>query len=151
LQGGQIGYNWQFGGFLAGIEGDLSFSGIDGDAFFGGKNVESELDWMATVRGRAGALVADGVLVYTTVGVAWGDWNDRVPALGIRASNTYVGYTAGGGVEAAISSKMTVKLEYQFLDFGDESHSWNVGGVPGTANFDHQLHTVRLGVNFKLN
>ena len=36
LLGGQVGYNWQFGSVVAGIEGDLAFSNADGnDNIFG--------------------------------------------------------------------------------------------------------------------
>ncbi len=76
LAGGQLGYNWELAGFLVGLEGDISFSDFEGDAFFGCKTASSELDWLATLRARAGVMATNDVLIYGTGGVAWGDWEE---------------------------------------------------------------------------
>jgi outer membrane immunogenic protein len=153
LGGGQIGYNWNLGGVILGVEADLAFTNIEGDSFFGGKNQASELDWMATVRGRAGMLIRDNMLVYGTAGVVWGGWDDSATPIVVphRWSTVYTGYTVGGGIESIITRNVSVKLEYLFVDFGDATHKWTDSGLSGTATFDHEVHTVRLGVNFKLN
>jgi outer membrane immunogenic protein len=148
IGGGQVGYNLTIGKVLLGIEGDIAFAGIDGDTFFEGKNAQSEMDWIATLRARAGLLATDKVLVYGTGGVAWAGWNDSIGGVVTGDwSTTYTGYAAGGGIEAIVAKGVSLKLEYLFVDFGDETH--NAGG--STANFDHEVHTIKIGVNFKLN
>ena len=154
LAGAQIGYNWNLAGFLVGLESDISFSAIEGDAFFGGKKPTSELDWLATLRARAGVFVTDHVLIYGTGGVAWGDWEDSFVPTETRNtwSNWQTGWTVGGGVETKVTEWVSIKAEYLYVDFGDDTHTWTdtVGDASGTATFDHQIHTVRVGLNVKL-
>ena len=146
IAGAQIGYNWKLAGFLVGLESDISFSAIEGDAFFGAKSVSSELDWMATLRARAGALVTDHVLIYGTGGVAWGDWKDSFQSNSF--SDVETGWTAGGGVETKVTEWVSLKAEYLYVDFGDETHAF--AAPSATVKFDHQIHTVRVGLNVKL-
>lgn len=150
--GAQIGVNWLAAHQLVlGLESDVSFADIDGDAFFGGKNASSELETFGTARARAGILVTPSTLIYATGGLAWGDWSDNfVPVtLNNRSSDVYVGWTAGGGFETSLSERVSFKAEYLYMDFGDETKNWSDSGLTGTVNFDHQIHTVRLGVNYK--
>lgn len=105
LAGAQIGYNWELAGFLVGLEGDISFSAVEGDAFFGAKSASSDLDWLSTLRARAGVLATNDILIYGTGGVAWGDWNETFNPIGTRNSwsDIRTGWTGGGGVEAKVS------------------------------------------------
>lgn len=159
IAGAQIGYNWKLAGFLVGLESDISFTDIEGDAFFGGKvgdSADSSLDWMATLRARAGAPVTDSVLIYGTGGVAWGDWEDGfVPSTTRNSwSNVETGWTAGGGVETKVTEWVSIKAEYLYVDFGDKTHTFSEPSrnpPTGTVTFDHHLHTVRVGLNVKLN
>lgn len=146
--GGQIGFNKSYGGLILGIEGDVAFTNIEGDAFFTGKNATSELDWMATLRARAGGVVMDGTMAYVTAGIAWGAWNDSgsIGAINASASDVRTGFTVGGGFETKLSQSMSLKLEYLFVDFGSASQ---VVVVP--THFDHEIHTIKIGINFKLN
>ena len=151
MGGIQGGYNWAWGDLLVGVEGDFSYGKIDGDAFFGGKNPESELDWLATLRGRAGFFAMNNVLVYGTGGVAWGEWqNSYTPFLTRNTwTNTYVGWTAGAGIETKITESISVKTEYLHVDFGDKKQDWT-DAAPGQVEFGHDLDIVRVGLNFKL-
>jgi outer membrane immunogenic protein len=157
LGGGQIGYNWDLVGFLVGVEGDFAFSEIDGDSIFSGKNASSSLDWLATIRARGGFLITPDTLLYGTVGIAWGDWTDRFNPISISQSwsDVYTGWTVGGGVETKLTNAISIKVEYLYIDFGNESNSFNVTSPPlvaaGSAGFDHELHTVKVGLNLKLN
>ena len=152
--GAQIGLNRQISDRLVvGLESDVSFSDISGDNFFGGKAASSQLDMFGTIRARAGVLIRPNTLLYATGGLAWGDWNDRVTMLGETNSFSGVdwGWTVGGGVETYLSDTLSVKFEYLYLDFGDKSRQWTDGfGGQGTMDIDHQIHTLRLGVNYKL-
>lgn len=88
IGGGQIGYQWQFGTWVAGIEADIQ--GIGGNnnsgtfvktahlAFDGGQNwvgtatFERDNSWLGTLRGRIGFLWTPAFLVYATGGLAYG-------------------------------------------------------------------------------
>lgn len=151
--GAQIGLNRQVNDRLVvGLEADISFSDISGDAFFGGKAASSQVDMFGTARVRAGILVRPNTLLYATGGLAWADWNDTfVPDTTANSfSDIQIGWTIGGGVETMLSDKLSFKVEYLYLDFGDETHQWVDGAGSGTVSFDHQIHTIRLGVNYKL-
>jgi outer membrane immunogenic protein len=87
IGGGQIGYNWQFGAWVAGVETDIQGSTIKGSAAgassipvpgFAGDAIQTsittsdKLDYLGTVRGRLGYTVTPAVLVYATGGLAYG-------------------------------------------------------------------------------
>ena len=174
--GGQLGYNWQFNNVVAGLEGDIQFSGIEGNldasrTYLGGGNptqtlsASGKLDWFATIRGRLGWLVTPAVLLYGTGGVAFGDtqynwaWNDSV---GFRAtgtaSNKKTGWVAGGGVEWMFMPRWSVKVEYQYLDFGSVNPAtmpelFGAGGAPTAyaitpSGLKSKFNTVRAGLNY---
>lgn len=140
--GGQVGYNWQAGQFLYGIEGDFNGADIDDSGAVAGGVATTELSWISTLRGRVG-FVRDKTLLYATAGVAFADI-DRTfnsAALNFSESDVETGYVVGGGVEHALTDRWSTKLEYQYLNFDS-------GGAPFGSD-DLDLHTVRLGVNYK--
>src|SRR5271157_2220919 len=105
IGGATVGYNRQWGNLVAGLEGDLSGSGIDGNtscpnhAFTCGTNT----DWLATVRPRIGYTM-DSFMPYATGGLAVGDVNvhsflNTTGGNGVNYTQTKVGWTTGAGVE----------------------------------------------------
>jgi outer membrane immunogenic protein len=71
------------------------------------------------------------------------------------ASRTHIGYAVGGGFEHAFSHHLSLKVEYQYINFGSEHYVMleTVGAVR-TQFADHtdtqtDFHTVRLGLNYK--
>src|SRR5215207_2796824 len=64
--GGQLGYNWQFGQWVFGVETDIQYSGQDDSFFVGATSVRNELDWFGTLRGRIGWAGWDRWLPYFT-------------------------------------------------------------------------------------
>ena len=160
--GGQAGYNFQTGMFVYGVEGDLNW--VDGkvSAAFGpplvgaALNATSNLDWMATIRGRLG-LAFSQILVYGTGGVAFARFSDAwgFAVLGAHEfsnSETRSGWTAGGGVEYMFARNWTAKVEGLYADFGSTDVTvLNPGGQAGpyTSRFQHKVSTVRAGLNWK--
>ena len=87
LGGGEIGYNWQYGRFVYGIETDISGASISGSSSFSSSvqpagfplnavNVSAvateKLDYLGTLRARTGFLATPSLLVYATSGLAYG-------------------------------------------------------------------------------
>src|SRR5205823_13998737 len=83
--GAQLGYNWQIGSVVTGLEADIQGSDIKGSAranaiFFGTAipdpqvvlSSETKLAWFGTVRGRIGVTVTPDLLLYGTGGLAYG-------------------------------------------------------------------------------
>jgi outer membrane immunogenic protein len=69
--GGYAGFNLQLNPFVVGVEGDVN--GGNGDSAThvrGGYSVRTDIDALASVRGRVG-LAADRLLFFATGGRAW--------------------------------------------------------------------------------
>jgi outer membrane immunogenic protein len=66
------------------------------------------------------------------------------------ASETRVGWTVGTGVEWAVWENWSVKLEYDYLDFGSRTVTFNdplLGAA--TINVSQRISEVKLGVNYR--
>lgn len=149
--GGQIGYNAQFGNFVLGAEADLQGGDISGStsgniAGIGATAASSEVNWLSTVRARAG-FAADRVLLYATGGVAWADMDFSLSdgATTFSGNDTLTGYAVGAGVEWALGLNWTARAEYLYVDLEDAKFSG--GGT--AASFDNAFHTMRVGLNYK--
>jgi outer membrane immunogenic protein len=158
--GVQIGYNWQRGAFVFGVEGDLEISNIKDDfkGLFGANffDARKELDYFSTIRGRLGYSFGN-VLVYGTGGFAYGAVHNRVFVNGVADAHkdtTETGFAAGGGVEYALTPQLSLKAEYQFIDLGSYKMSAPVvppnGVVITTSTIENNFNTVRFGVNYRL-
>ena len=149
LAGGQIGFNLQSGSFLIGIEGDGSWAKIDGSGSFtfdaweapGPEytwNIDTDVEWLASLRGRIGLLVSPNFLIYGTGGVAWAGIDvhqqticharkcgrvqanpNPIQTTNLRSSETVTGWVAGLGAEWKLAQNLSVKAEWQHYDFGD--------------------------------
>jgi outer membrane immunogenic protein len=166
IGGGQIGYNWQNGPALFGVEADFQASGLKGTlnapcppgfcAPLGlGASFTQKMPWFGTVRARLG-VATDAWLIYVTGGYAYArfDAEATATALGgaasISTSETRNGWTVGGGIEAALSRNWSAKVEYLYLDFGTSNISWAIPGLP-VINDASKIHSnvARAGVNYR--
>jgi outer membrane immunogenic protein len=161
--GGQIGYNFQSGNVVYGLEAD--FSGVSNKASaiinppvtFTPVTATTQLSWMATVRGRLGVTFSP-TLLYVTGGLAVARFKDTWGAVAFPfppeydSSKTRAGWTVGGGVEHMFARNWTAKIEALYADFGDWTVAHRTGfGVVGPyrSRFEHQVVTVRGGLNYK--
>jgi len=133
---------------VLGIEGDGDWSGIKGSTNgiacpTGSCNVRN--DWLATVRGRLG-YDWGRFMPYVTGGAAFGDIKMTPVGLGSE-TDTRFGWTAGAGVEFAISGPWTAKVEYLYADLGDATCSAATCGV--STNVDFNTSIVRGGLNYR--
>jgi len=237
--GAQAGYNWQFGSWVLGIEGDMQGSGQDrvqsGEIIFNHVSVAAlaplapaaitacqfsatgpnpcqfnfanhwELPWFGTVRARVG-WAWDRFMIYATGGLAGGEgrtdftftqnfldvpggitnpaspgkscFSVLAPPPGAPAPCPTVahvqdaflraGWTAGGGIEWAISNILSVKAEYLFMDLGSHTVTWTgtqafafnpgnsscTNGAVSPHCLSETIHMrdnlVRVGLNLKL-
>jgi outer membrane immunogenic protein len=132
LGGGQIGHNWQNGNYVVGLEADIDgvLAKSSTTAVFPGGGVQPsttfsrEMDWVSTVRARAGYMVMPAFLIYGTAGLAVGETkvaNAFSLSTASASTATSVGWTAGGGAEWMFAPGWSVKGEYLFVDLGDHS------------------------------
>lgn len=140
IGGGTLGYNFQSGQIVWGLETDFSYANIDGSTGCGG-SCSGGLDWLWTVRGRVG-LDMNGWMPYITGGYAMADvFGDNGVGSG---SDTVSGWTVGGGLEVKLDRNWSFKGEYLYVDVGD---SFGTQGVDRATLED--LHIVRAGINYK--
>ena len=153
------GYNWQTGPWVIGVEGDISWSGIK-DTFNDNNgsfycttpfNCVTNLKWLGTDRARLG-YAWDRYLVYVTGGFAYGgvDATHTNDATETDETKTRVGWTLGGGIEAMLMPHWSAKLEYLYVDLGDQTNFHVIPSFGGAAqSVLVKTSIVRLGINYR--
>jgi outer membrane immunogenic protein len=138
--GGTLGYNWQTGNFVLGVEADAAWADVGATVGV----FETRIRDMGTVRGRVG-YAFDQVLIYGTGGFAWAD--NRLTIVGVSDNKIHTGWTAGAGVEVMFAPKWSVKAEYLYRSLQGETYF--TGIVPGgLASGTLNLNSVQVGVNY---
>lgn len=149
-----LGYNWQSGPLVFGIEGDYSFANIYGSSSVCGVPAlfahpcSTQLDAFGTLRGRVGyAMGANGwVLPYLTGGAAVGHLRGYDGLIGAEGSAFRPGWTAGVGIEAKFAPQWSAKLEYLHVDLGSAAIFEIIPGTPERVSFRADM--VRAGINY---
>jgi outer membrane immunogenic protein len=135
LLGGQIGYNWQNGQFVFGVETDMQWSNAD-DVNVSQKFTAS---WFGTTRGRIGYAM-NNILAYGTGGLAYGGL--ELETGGQSESRSHYGWTLGVGMEVGLTPNWTAKVEYLYFDLTDRTYF--TGDAHGLES-----SVLRAGVNYK--
>ena len=156
LGGGQIGYNYQTGSWVFGIEGDYSAADVklNQSGGPGGFTATIKNDFFATAAGRV-AYAFDRLLIFGKGGAAWTrDKLDVSNATGGTGTGRFdrTGWVAGAGIEYGILNNLSIKAEYNYLQFGNVTETLTTTGgllaLPSIAKLS--THIVKLGVNFRL-
>jgi len=151
LGGGTVGYNWQAGQVIFGVEADAAGSSVKASATSQGVTVNDKIPALGSATGRLGFAV-DSALLYAKGGYAWA--NNSVNALALGASFTdskvHSGWTIGGGGEYMFLPRWSAKAEYMYSDFASVNYFGTV--VPGGIDSGRQqIHSVKAGVNYHFN
>ncbi|GAA2849584.1 outer membrane immunogenic protein [Aminobacter aminovorans] len=153
IGGVHAGYNWQSGQVVYGIEGDFEFAAVDGGYRLDNDNgTDFDMNWQASIRGRLGFVPMERLLVYGTVGAAFANLEYTYVSAGTTFESfdeTKVGWTAGAGIEYAVTDNITTRLEYRYTDFGSVSNLSSVAFPGFTYDHDPQFHAVRVGLSYK--
>lgn len=151
LLGGQIGYNWQMGSTVLGLESDLDWAKLSGStgsggvcATDGGGTCRTEQSWFGTTRARLGYAFGS-FLPYVTGGLAYGDIKAVQP--GVTSRDTKAGWTAGAGVEYGFTRNWSAKAEYLHIDLGTATF---MGAASGTSTLKTPIteDILRAGLNY---
>ena len=152
LFGGQLGYSWQTGPIVLGVETDLDWAHISGSlaglggvcGADGGGQCTTKQDWLGTTRGRIGYAFGNW-LPYVTGGVAYGDIQAVQPTG--TSSKINAGWTAGAGLEYSLNRNWSAKVEYLHLDLGTASFFGAASQSP-SLNAPGTNDVVRAGINY---
>ncbi len=154
------GYNWQIGNLLLGLEADLQAVDLDGATHTGAIHYPArsgqytvtsfaDTNWLFTARPRIGWVVPNNWMLYATGGVAvtqlhsnfsFVDTNRTFESGSVDAPKA--GYAVGGGVEAPLTDRLSVKAEYLFVDFGNTAGSVTANNL--APFFPNQTFTSAL-------
>jgi outer membrane immunogenic protein len=153
LIGGTIGYNTQnMGPFVFGEEFDFDWRGINATipAPSCAPNCELKSDWLATARLRFG-YAFDRFLPYVTGGVSIGDITQESAGQQFgQAKSVSFNWTAGAGLEFAISGPLTAKLEYLYVNHTNTACNAECSGGLGPIHMGLNENIFRVGLNYKL-
>jgi outer membrane immunogenic protein len=173
LGGGQVGYNWQSGWAVFGVQADIAGLDVKGTTpCIVLLSCTTKSDWLATATGRIGAVVADRGLVYVKGGAAWLNSTNSVnlPNLGAAGGGiingqeltsketTTWGWTVGLGVEYMIAPNWTAFIEYDYMDFDKKNEAFNLnlaalgvgaGAITVNADLKNKLSIAKVGVNYR--
>ena len=138
------GYNWQIGRTVLGVEADIGTGNLKSATATTFGTLNTELNSMGSVRGRAGVLLTPALLLYGTGGFAWSNYDVGLSS-GQSQSKTFTGYQLGAGAELMISSNVTLRTEYIYTGLGREVLS--TGGL--VSGFDPSSQAIRAGVAIK--
>jgi opacity protein-like surface antigen len=181
LGGGDVGYNYQMGQWVLGLEGDIAWTNTRGSKACGtfsaalalptnalfNMTCHDQLSWLATTTARVG-YAWDRALYYVKAGGAFtheefsvtcnlgGGLNVAGPQScydpkgtlvnSISASSDRFGWTAGFGVEFALTDSWSAKAETDYIAFGNKSYS-----SPDGTTFSTKLDVweTKVGVNYR--
>lgn len=145
--GGTLGYNFQSGPGVFGVEVDGAWSGMNYSTTGFGVTVSDKLQAFGSVTGRLG-WAASAVLLYVKGGYAWADNQLSATGFGVTLSENqfHSGWTIGGGLEYLFVPDWSAKVEYMYADYGNATYLSNL--VPGGLGFGFTTHTVKAGINY---
>src|SRR5262249_29671102 len=164
IAGGQIGFNWQAGMVVFGAEFDAQWSGQQGTAAVvclpactaaetvkirslttGRARVGLAFDWLMPYVTAGGALVNAQDNLTVTVGGVTGNFQSL--------SNTTLGWTAGAGVDIALSSNWSARLEYLHIRANDLNSAAPIPGFLGAGQVTESAafrdNIIRVGLNYR--
>jgi outer membrane immunogenic protein len=178
VAGGQAGYNWQFGRWVAGLEVDGSATQIRGTSaplvrtgagFSITDTASDDVKYLGAARARVGGVpfANTDILLYGTAGLAWERVNRTdatlllVPPVTQFTSNVtprdHFGWVAGAGGEFRIGAGNWIgRVEYLHYDFGTVEPTTSIAttGLVPAVNFADKggrqtIDVVRGGVSYK--
>jgi outer membrane immunogenic protein len=153
--GGQIGYNWQAGGWVFGLEAQgnwADFQGSNVSAAFPAFTNRSKIEAFGLFTGRVGYAWNNALLYVRGGGAVASDKYDyftTVGGLGVgTASETRWGATVGAGLEYGFTPNWSVAVQYDHLFLG----SRDIGFASPTLTVDRikqDADVVTARINYR--
>ncbi len=142
----ELGYDRQFGRFVAGVFFNYDFTSINTSGNIDGFGASYDLDGLWSAGGRLGYLVNQSTLAYVLG--AYSEAHFTVsPKNTLISDQTYGGFSVGAGLETHLSGNWFVKAEYRFTGL-DTQTLFNKGGLNITDDAD--IHEGRFVLSYKL-
>lgn len=158
--GGQLGYRWQAGTWVFGIEGQgnwADFQGSNASLFFPGLRNESRIDAFGLITGQVG-YAANNVLFYVKGGAAVTADRFRVfdiptgLVVATTGDDTRWGASVGAGIEFGFAPNWSVGVEYNHLFMQDRTHTFvdaTTGAFVGNDRIRQDVDIVTARINYR--
>jgi outer membrane immunogenic protein len=146
--GVQGGFDARLGksNIVIGILASIDWTNADKHLSIGSTTVgDTEIDHVWAAGGRAGLLLSPSVLLYASGGYAQAKMKTD---LGSGTDDKAKGYFVGAGVEAMLASGWSTRLDYRFVDLGNDTIKWATQST-AVADVDKNMHQIRLGISYK--
>jgi opacity protein-like surface antigen len=146
-----LGYNWQSGPLVFGLEGDFGWTNAHGTGAAVLVTTQApntyDVNWTSRARGRVG-YAFDNWLLFIAGGFAVADFDFHEGAFTTTnvVGAKYTGWSIGGGAEVAITRNLVGRVEYMYDDFGHKDYT-GATGDPYRVSFRGQ--TVRGALAWK--
>ena len=142
---------------VLGVFGDYAFGDLETSASVleGLLRLDAELSDSWAVGARLGFIRSCCTMWYVTAGYSQADLDWSVGFLGetvLSDSKTLDGWFIGGGVEQQLRDNLFLKLDYRYTSYDSEQlvSEWISEGERIDLNAETEVHSVRLGVNWKV-
>ena len=156
--GGYIGYSQKLSSmFVAALEAEGNFSDISNSGLnctiAGPAVCGSKVSSFGSLRGRAGVLLSDNVLLYGAAG--WGvarmnfsrDFT-LLPGLNSGVSDTRSGLVLAIGAEAALAKNWNMRFEFDRYEFGTKTYGVGALSDVSDTQVKPRLNTARIGLSY---
>jgi outer membrane immunogenic protein len=157
LGGAQAGFNWQMDHWLVGVEGQWSWTDWEASSALsndGTDRFHTRVNWVATVAPRLG-YAFDHYLLYVKGGAAFANekhWLQDLGGVYLSASPaTRAGWMVGVGGEYAVWHNWSIKLEYDYMDFGTKRYTlFDTTGNGYWESYDvgQTVQIIKVGFNY---
>src|SRR5262252_9016951 len=159
IGGGQVGYNYQIGNLLLGVEATISGTDVSRDfrsIVDPTARFSADINTIATVTGRFG-FASNQWLLYGKAGWAGAqvEFSGRstapLPVDSFSFDNWRNGWTLGAGLEYKIARNISFGVEYSFIELdSDRDNGISTLGIPVTLrDHDLQIQSVTARLNFQ--
>lgn len=151
--GGQIGFNYEMGGWVVGMEAQASWGNFEGEHPLAPLPVvvfHSKADRLGTIAGRLGHAWGPSLL-YVSGGAAFARekfWITDGPIVvpSVFGPETRRGWMLGAGFEYGITPAWSAKIEYNYLNFGTIAFNQTTVNI---YDIDQHMSVVKIGLNYR--
>jgi outer membrane immunogenic protein len=159
--GGQMGYNWQKGAFVFGLEVDSDYLNTEKSFTTFGEGgpqyvYKGKVDFQGSLRARAGIAV-DNALIYATGGVAVSHGSSKFNEVdgedlptGERATQDdwQAGFVGGVGVEYKFNCHWSARMEALYSHYPESTNVVQPGETGYRFSFQNDVYSARFGINY---
>lgn len=176
LGGAQVGYNFQSGNIVYGVEADIQKSDITGKSSSNLYNVpencgcspntlnsdlKQKVNWFSTIRGQVGYSF-NNILLYGTGGLAlagiktnvsnvYSAYGDNVVDSSLNDKHTQVGWTLGAGAKLAVYKNWIIDAQYLHISLNKEnSHFYDsINSINLVNQNNSDFDVFKIGIDYK--